>query len=86
VDANPVKAQDWCVNDPRTMFGTAVRRERLRRKFSQEELADRAELDRSYIGQVERGETNISLMNLVKIADALNVGPERLVKGLSLQV
>ena len=67
------------------MFGKAVRRERLRMKFSQEELAHRAELDRSYMGQVERGETNISLMNLIRIADALDIGPERLVKGLSLQ-
>jgi transcriptional regulator with XRE-family HTH domain len=64
------------------MFGTAVRRYRLRLKISQEELAERAGLDRSYIGQVERGETNISLLNLIRIADALQVGPERLVKGL----
>lgn len=70
------------MEDPRSMFGKAVRRYRLRLEFSQEELADRAGLDRSYIGQVERGETNISLLNLVRIADALQVGPERLVKGL----
>jgi transcriptional regulator with XRE-family HTH domain len=68
------------------MFGNAVRRERQRLKFSQEELAHRAGLDRSYMGQVERGETNISLLNLVRIADALDVGPERLVKGLTLPV
>jgi transcriptional regulator with XRE-family HTH domain len=64
------------------MFGRAVRRYRLRLKISQEELAARAGLDRSYIGQVERGETNISLLNLVRIAGALQVGPEKLVKGL----
>jgi len=72
------------VDDPRSMFGRAVRRHRLRLKISQEELAARADLDRSYIGQVERGETNISLMNMVRIAGALRVGPEELVKGLRL--
>jgi transcriptional regulator with XRE-family HTH domain len=53
-------------------------------KLSQEALADRAGLDRSFIGQVERGETNISLLNLLRIAEGLNVGPERLVRGLRL--
>jgi transcriptional regulator with XRE-family HTH domain len=73
------------VDDPRSIFGKAVRKYRLRLAISQEELADRAGLDRSYIGQVERGETNISLLNLVRIADALQVGPEKLVGGIHLQ-
>lgn len=68
------------VDDPRSMFGNAVRRCRLRLDISQEELAARAGLDRSYIGQVERGETNISLLNMVRIAGALKVGLESLVK------
>jgi len=60
------------------------RRYRLRLEISQEELAHRAGLDRSYIVQVERGETNISLLNLVRIAETIEVGPEKLVRNLRL--
>jgi transcriptional regulator with XRE-family HTH domain len=70
------------VEDPRLLLGRTVRRERERLAISQEELAHRAGLDRSYIGQVERGETNISLLNLVRIARALAVKPDLLVRGL----
>lgn len=52
-------------------FGLAVRRHRELMRLSQEELADRAGLDRSYIGRVERGEQNASLSNLQKISHAL---------------
>jgi transcriptional regulator with XRE-family HTH domain len=72
------------VDDPRSVFGQAVRRFRLRLTISQEELAARAGLDRSYIGQVERGETNISLLNIVRIAQALGVGADKLVRNLRL--
>jgi transcriptional regulator with XRE-family HTH domain len=44
----------------------------------------RASLDRSYIGQVERGETNISLLNICHIADALGIGADRIVKRCAL--
>lgn len=71
------------MQDPRIAFGENVRRIRLRNKISQEELAARAGLDRSYVGQVERGETNISLLNLIRLATGLNVKPEYLLKGIS---
>ena len=54
-------------------FGRAVRRRREALGISQEELADRADLHRTYIGDVERGERNISLVNIVKLAKALGV-------------
>lgn len=54
-------------------FGLKVRRYRNAKQLTQEELADLCELDRTYIGSVERGERNISLMNIYKIANALNI-------------
>lgn len=52
-------------------FGQKVRHFRLLRKLSQEELADLCNLHRTYIGCVERGERNITLINAEKIANAL---------------
>lgn len=54
-------------------LGEAVHQLRLDRGYSQEVLADRAGLHRTYIGQVERGERNLSLGNLYGLADALAV-------------
>lgn len=54
-------------------FGNIIRKFRKKRGFSQEELSFRAELHRTYIGMIERGEKNITLMNIEKIANALNV-------------
>lgn len=47
---------------------------------SQMELANKAGLDRTYIGGVERGERNIALKNIAKIAKVLNVSPSELLK------
>jgi len=54
--------------------------------LSQEALADRCELHWTYIGQVERGQLNISLHNIVKIAGALEIDPGELVTGISGQL
>lgn len=53
--------------------GFNIRRIREGRDLSQEELATLAGLHRAYIGQIERGEKNIGLKNLEKIAKALNI-------------
>ena len=59
------------VTQQRAAFGTAVRNLRLRLRLSQEQLATRADLHRTYIGSVERGERNVSLNNIHAIAIAL---------------
>jgi transcriptional regulator with XRE-family HTH domain len=59
--------------DIRTEFGQRIRELRARSGLSQELLAHRAGLDRTYISGVERGERNISIVNIEKLAAALNV-------------
>jgi transcriptional regulator with XRE-family HTH domain len=54
-------------------IGQNIRIARKRQGLSQEALAFAADLDRSYVGGVERGERNIAILNLKKIADALNI-------------
>jgi transcriptional regulator with XRE-family HTH domain len=62
----------------RQKFGERVRAIRKQKGLSQEVLALACELDRTYIGGVERGERNISLINIHKIAVALGVAPREL--------
>lgn len=54
-------------------FGERVRQLRKKKDISQEELAHRADLHRTYIGMIERAEKNITLLNIEKIANALEV-------------
>jgi len=54
-------------------LGAQIRAVRRERGLSQEALADRAGLDRTYVGGIERGERNVSILNLEKISCALNV-------------
>ncbi|MCB0538694.1 MAG: helix-turn-helix transcriptional regulator [Bacteroidetes bacterium] len=54
-------------------FGERVREERLKKGLSQEDLAFRADLHRTYIGMIERAEKNITLINICKICDALEI-------------
>jgi ribosome-binding protein aMBF1 (putative translation factor) len=62
-------------------FGEKVRQFRLEKSFSQEELAFRADLHRTYIGMIERAEKNITLLNIEKIANALEVKITDLLNG-----
>lgn len=54
-------------------FGKKVRDERMKLELSQEELASRAGVHRTYIGMIERAEKNITLENIEKIAKALRI-------------
>jgi len=62
------------------LFGENVRKYRRLLNISQEELAHRADLHRTYIGMIERAEKNITLVNIEKIANALEVKIEDLLK------
>jgi transcriptional regulator with XRE-family HTH domain len=68
--------------DVRIRFGKAVRNRRQKLGVSQEEFADMCELDRTYVGGVERGERNLSLLNIEKIAVAFRVSLSELFKGV----
>jgi transcriptional regulator with XRE-family HTH domain len=59
-------------------FGAKVRKFRLKKKLSQEKLAELADLHRTYIGQVECGKRNLALKNIAKLAKALNVSVKEL--------
>lgn len=62
-------------------FGKRFRQLRLARRLSQEQLAEKANLHRTYIGAVERGERNPSLKSILRIARALDVSLEEVFKG-----
>ena len=59
-------------------LGEAIRRARIGIGLSQEVLAVDAGIDRSYMGGIERGEHNLTVMNVMKIADALKMPPSSL--------
>lgn len=59
-------------------FGNRVREERQKQKLSQEELAEKAGVHRTYIGMIERAEKNITLINIERIAKALGIPLDRL--------
>ena len=63
-------------------FGLNVRRIRETLGISQEELANRANLHRTYIGGIERGERNLGLINIVKLTRALGVKVSELLQGI----
>jgi transcriptional regulator with XRE-family HTH domain len=65
-------------------LGDAIRRTRLEQSISQEGLALLAELDRSYVGGIERGEHNVAIVNLIRLADALGVSTSELLNSAGL--
>lgn len=71
-------------NETLVALGLVIRSARLSLGLSQEALAVDAEFDRSYMGGVERGEHNLTLMGLSKIAGALKIKPSTLLQSAGL--
>jgi transcriptional regulator with XRE-family HTH domain len=71
--------------DLQLLFGQRLRQVRIEVGLSQEELAFRAGLDRTYISSVERGKRNISLTNICLIAKALGVKSSFLLEGVEIK-
>ena len=69
--------------DPRLTLGCTIRVHREQRALSQEKLAELCGLHRTYIGSVERGERNVSLLNIVAIAHTLKLKPFQLLEQIS---
>jgi transcriptional regulator with XRE-family HTH domain len=65
-------------NADRNRFGKRLRELRLAKAFTQESLAERAGLHSTYVGSVERGERNVALDNILKLARALDEPPSSL--------
>ena len=61
------------MEDVRVRFGKALRKRRHKLGVSQEEFADLCGLDRTYVGGIERGERNLALVNIEKLAKALKI-------------
>jgi len=71
--------------EPCAAFGKAVRKLRREKGVSQEALADLAGIHRTYIGDVESGVRNLSLLNIVRIANALEIPVSKLVLEMERQ-
>lgn len=65
-------------------FGLRVKVLRNQKLISQEKLAEISDLDRTYISSIERGQRNVSLLNIVKIAIALNTTASFLLEGVEV--
>lgn len=65
-------------------LGGAIRSARIEQGLSQEKLALLAEVDRSYVGQVERGDNNVAILTLARLAAALDISLAKLMKEAGL--
>ena len=71
-------------DDVRVLLGDAVRRHRERSELTQEDLAERAGIHRTYLSDIERGSRNPSLINIARLARALKLTPSELLDGVSM--
>ena len=68
------------IDDIKLKLGRKIRETRVKEGYSQEELASRCGLHRTYISDIERGERNVSVENIEKIAKALKTEPNELLR------
>jgi len=61
-------------------LGKTIREDRLSKRISQEKLALLAEVDRSYVGRIERGDNNVAVLTLTRLADALGISVAKLIQ------
>lgn len=67
-------------NKAKKQLGSAIRKKRQELDYSQEAFACQCGVQRTYMGAIERGERNISLMNIIKVSNALNIKPSQLLE------
>jgi transcriptional regulator with XRE-family HTH domain len=65
-------------------FGQSVATHRRKKELSQEQLAEKADLDRTYISDIERGIRNPGIKNVIRLAKALGITTSELVKGVDV--
>jgi transcriptional regulator with XRE-family HTH domain len=63
-------------------FGRNVKKQREANEFSQEQLAEKADVDRTYLSDVERGSRNLGIKNVARLAKALGITVSELCKGI----
>jgi transcriptional regulator with XRE-family HTH domain len=73
---------DAAKQEVKRRFGARLRKLRKAQKLSQEKVALKSGIDRSYFGAIERGENSVSLVNIFRIAEALGVDPAELFQDL----
>lgn len=66
------------------LLGDSIRSRRKALSLSQEALADYAGIDRSHMGKIERGERNLTLLNMIRIAEAMNCKPSEILADAGL--
>ncbi len=72
----------YMANTSLQIVGKTIKKLREKQKVSQEELSFRSGIHRTYMGRVERGKQNLSLLNIIKVAQGLKVHPSVLLKEL----
>lgn len=76
-------ARDGAKRPPTAVFGERVRARRVELGLSQEALAQRAGLHRTYVGSLERGERNVALINILRLGRALELDAGSLISGIN---
>lgn len=80
----PVASPQYADHPALIALGGAIRQARLEKKISQEELAHRSEIDRSYMSSIERGQQNPGIASVLRIAEALEMSASALLRRAQL--